>query len=80
METRKPRARSNVQRFVEDMALRGWNNADLARAADVAVNTVSRFMRGEIQTAKTANKLAIALGASVKRYLITAQSRERVSA
>jgi transcriptional regulator with XRE-family HTH domain len=64
----KPRARFDVQRIVGDMALRGWNNADLARAANVSCMTVSRFLRGDTQTARTADKLARALGHPIRRY------------
>jgi transcriptional regulator with XRE-family HTH domain len=67
----KPRPRFNVERLVQDMTLRGWNATDLARAADVSAMTVSRFLRGEAQTAPTAKKLADALGYTVRRYLVT---------
>lgn len=68
----------DVDKLVADMTLRGWNNTDLARAANVSAMTVSRFLRGEAQTAPTAKKLAEALGYSVRRYLIPA--REELSA
>lgn len=64
----KRRARYNIERIVADMTLRGWNNADLARAASVSSMTVTRFLRGEAQTAKTAERIARALGSSVRRY------------
>lgn len=54
----------------EDMASKGWLQTDLARAAGVSDMTVTRFLRGEFQTARTAQKLAKALGYSVRRYLI----------
>jgi transcriptional regulator with XRE-family HTH domain len=50
------------------MALRGWNNADLANAAGLSAMTVSRFLRAEAQTPKTAERIAQALGYSVRRY------------
>ena len=68
----------DVQRMVTDMALRGWNQTDLARAADVSAMTVTRFLRGEAQTAPTAKKFADALGYTVRRYLIPA--RQELSA
>lgn len=52
------------------MEARGWLQTDLARAADVSDTTVMRFFRGERQTARTAKKLADALGRSLRRYLI----------
>lgn len=52
-----------------DMAARGWQPADLADRAQVARSTVSRFLSGELQTARTAKKLATALGHSLRRYL-----------
>jgi len=63
-----PRARYNADRIVADMALRGWNNQDLARAAGISAMTVTRFLRGEAQTAKTADRLARALGFTPRRY------------
>ena len=57
-----------MEKVLEDMALRGWNNDDLARKADLSPMTVTRFMRGDIQTAKTATAIAQALGYSVRRY------------
>lgn len=62
------RARFNAERIVTDMALRGWNNQDLARAAGVSAMTVSRFLRGDYQTARTAERLARALGYTSRRY------------
>lgn len=53
------------------MTLRGWNNSDLARAADVSAMAVTRFLSGEHRTAPMAKKLADALGHSVRRYLVT---------
>lgn len=75
METRK--VRYDVGRMVEDMALLGWLPVDLARKARVSDMTVSRFLRGDVQTARTAKKLAKALGYSIRRYLIS--SREAVA-
>lgn len=68
VETKKRRARYNTDRMIADMALRGWNKTDLSRAAAVSCMTVTRFMRGEVQTAKIAERLARALGYSVRRY------------
>jgi transcriptional regulator with XRE-family HTH domain len=70
--------RFDSQRMAEDMALRGWNFKQFSRIAGVADMTVIRFLRGERQTAKTAAKLATALGYQTRRYLIS--SRERVNA
>jgi plasmid maintenance system antidote protein VapI len=66
----KPKVAYDVQRMAEDMALRGWLNTDLARAADVSDMTVTRFLRAEHQTAKTADRLARALGYTIRRYLV----------
>ena len=78
--THRLRKRSfDVDRIVTDMTLRGWNNTDLARAADVSGMTVTRFLRGEAQTAPTAKKLAEALGYTVRRYLITTSSEQAVA-
>lgn len=65
---RKFRAVFNVERLIADMTVRGWNDSDLARAAGVSSPTVTRFKRGEYQTARTAERFARALGYSTKRY------------
>lgn len=59
----------DVARLVEDMATRGWNDSDLARAAGVSSPTVTRFKRGDHRTAKTAERFARALGYSPRRYV-----------
>lgn len=61
----------DVALFRADMTARGWLPIDLARAAEVSHMTVSRFFSGERRTARTAKKLAIALGHSLRRYLST---------
>lgn len=67
--SKRPRAHYDVARIVADMTMRGWNNSDLARAANVSGITITRFLRGEHQTAKTAERIARALGHTVRRYL-----------
>ena len=66
----EPVIRFNGQLMAEDMAAAGWTKLELARRAKVADFTVTRFLRGEQQSAPTAKKLAKALGQSVERYLI----------
>jgi ribosome-binding protein aMBF1 (putative translation factor) len=51
-----------------DMAGNGWDVPELATRAKVSVRTVYRFISGELQTHKSAKKLAVALGFSVRRY------------
>ena len=58
----------NVERITADMALRRWNTATLARRAGISHKTVDRFLRGDVQTPKTAGLIADALGFSVRRY------------
>lgn len=67
--------RFNRQLMAEDMAVKGWTKLDFAKRARVSDMTVIRFLRGDQQTARTAKKLATALGHSVQRYLITSQKR-----
>ncbi len=74
----KPTVSYDTHRLATDMAERGWMATDLARVANVSDRTVSRFLRGESQTAPTAKKLAEALGFSVRRYLLS--SRQELSA
>ena len=63
----------DVARIKDDLAAKGWLPIDLARAANVSHMAVSRFLSGERQTARMAKKLAIGLGYSVRRYLISAR-------
>lgn len=65
---KKPRVRYDTSRLAADMALRGWLNTDLARAAGISVMTITRFFQG-VQTARSADKIARALGYTVRRYL-----------
>lgn len=60
----------DTRRLLEDMALRGWEQKELAAASGLSAMTISRFMRAERQTVKTAARIALALGYTVRRYLI----------
>lgn len=66
----QPRVIWDTKRVVTDMALRTppWNTAQLAKRAGLHYKTVDRFLNGEVQTAKTAAKIADAMGYSVRRY------------
>lgn len=64
----KPKPRWNTERITADMALRGWNTVALARAAGLTYKTADRFLKAEVQTPKTAAKIAGALGYTIKRY------------
>ncbi len=66
----RPRVRFDATRIACDMAAKGWESKDLAAAADVSEMTISRFLRGETQTVKTAKKIALALGRSPRYYLL----------
>ncbi len=50
------------------MTLRGWNAEALGAASGVHGSTVRRFINGTYQTARTAERLARALGYPMKRY------------
>ena len=65
----------NVAQMAEDMAAKGFMKKDLASKARVSAMAVTRFLRGDQQTARMAKKLASALGHSVRRYI---DSREAV--
>ena len=78
MPTLRPRTTYNAERIVDDMARRGWNNSDLARAANLSNMTITRFLRREAQTAKTAERISRALGHSIRRYIILAEQIEAV--
>lgn len=60
----------DVDLMLHDAAAKGWQLTDLAAEAGVHKSTVSRFFDGQFQTARTAKKLARALGYSVRRYLL----------
>lgn len=64
----------NVALLRNDIAARGWLPTDLAKRAKVSDMTVSRFLSGERRTARTAMKLAKALGYSIRRYLVRVQA------
>ncbi|HVL67172.1 MAG TPA: hypothetical protein VM364_07905 [Vicinamibacterales bacterium] len=57
--------------ILQDMAVRGWLIVDLAKqpvAGMPSAMTLGRFLRGEVQTARTIEKIAAALGHPVSRY------------
>jgi len=58
----------DTARFRADMELRGWFQVDLARIAQIPQSTVSRFLGGGVWSARTAKKLADALGQPLTRY------------
>ncbi len=66
--SKRTKPRFNVERIAADIALRGWNQSDLARAAGRGVGTIHRFMTGDTQTSKVAADIAKALGYTVRRY------------
>lgn len=63
--------RFDTELMAEDLARKGWLPIDLASKAGVAPSTVGRFLNGEFQTARTAKRLADALGYSVRRYIVS---------
>lgn len=71
--TPKPVVGYDVQRMAEDMAAQGLDNVSLGLKAKVADVTVGRFLKGTFQTARTAKKLAQALGYSPGRYIVRAK-------
>jgi transcriptional regulator with XRE-family HTH domain len=73
----KFKPRYDAQRLVADCAGRGWQPADLARAAGVSRARVSLFLSGRRQTARTADALARALGLRPSRYLLAVERRGR---
>lgn len=64
--------RYNIALIRTDMDARGLQPADIARGLGVAPSTIGRFLAGTHQTAKTAKKIAYALGFTTpRRYVIT---------
>lgn len=66
--------RYDVTRIREDMEDRGWLQSHLARKSRLSEQTISRFLRGDGQTAPTAKKIAEALGRSIRRYRISSRN------
>lgn len=63
----------NVELLKRDLAARGLQPTDLADLAGLSRPTVSRFLSGQVQTAKTARKVAQALGYTTpRRWVIEA--------
>lgn len=67
---RTPTPRFNAKRMARDIAEHGWHQTELAEQSGVGRATVSRFLSGQFQTAKTAKKLAEALGYPITRYIL----------
>lgn len=70
MATNRKHAPYNVELVIDDMALKGWRPTDLARETSLSDMTIGRFLKGQVQTAPTAKKIAKALGRGVRRYYI----------
>ena len=65
----------DAERIVCDLAVRGWQAADLARATGLSRQRVSQFLSGRYQTARTADAIARAMGYSPRRYLLRVEAR-----
>ena len=72
--------RYRVDLMRDDMDLLGWLQADLAKHAGVSNMTVARFFTGTHQTARSAKKIATALGHDLGRYLIPRTSQSEAVA
>lgn len=59
----------DVAKLKQDVASKGWLPEDLAKAAGVSPMTVSRVFRGQRHNPRTWQRLAKALGFSVRRYV-----------
>lgn len=68
-----PAVTYDVALIAEDMAAKGFLQTDLAKRAGLSPMVVSRFLRCERQNARAAKKIARALGASVRRYIVSAR-------
>ena len=65
----------NVVLMQRDMVTKGWEPTDLADRVRCHKSTISRFFSGEHRTAKTAKKIAKALGQPLERYILEAEAR-----
>ncbi len=71
----------DTSRMAEDMVLKGWSEAALARAANLPRVRIGRFFNGAHQTPATAKAIADALEQPLERYLLrVARPDEAVSA
>jgi len=68
MAMAQPKPVFDTTRIAKDMALRGWNNRDLARESQTSPQTIGSFMTGERQTPKTAAAIARAMNKPLRRY------------
>jgi transcriptional regulator with XRE-family HTH domain len=69
--SKKPVATSgswDVVLMETDRTAKGWIHSDLADEANLSISTVTRFVKGEVQSPRVAKKLAIALGFPLDRY------------
>jgi hypothetical protein len=71
----QPTVTYNTQRMLEDMAERGLMPIDMASLTGMGLSTVTGFLKGERQTAKSAKKIAAAMGYSPKRYVIRTEDK-----
>lgn len=63
----------DTDRLMQDMARKGWELKDLASAAGVSHMTISRFLRDECQTVKTAKRISLAMGRAPGYYLVSSR-------
>lgn len=61
----------DIDRLKTDLAARGWVGTDLARAAGVSHTSVHRALGAGTVSPRMMDRLARALGYSIRRYLIT---------
>jgi plasmid maintenance system antidote protein VapI len=66
----RPKPRFDGSLLTADLARRGWTEVDLAYRAKMHPRTVYRFVTGEVQTIRTADRLARAIGYSPRRYFV----------
>lgn len=74
---KRVKPRYDVGLVRDDMEARGWMLFDLAREVDLSGATITRFMKRQRQTPKTAKKIARVFGREPEYYLIR---RERAVA
>lgn len=70
--------RFDVALMQQDMAVKGWQPADLAATAELVPSTLSRFLNGRHQTARIAKRIAKALGQPLKRYVVPVDATQEV--
>jgi len=75
MSTRSlPRVKFDGEKAYRDMVAKTLDIPTVAKSARLSERTVYRFFTNDVQTARTAAAIADALGHSIRRYMVDAET------